>query len=58
MTQEVQHALPSALNTDAQWAMAIAWMQAHGLNLRVPLRGEISFEQKRDEAPKQTVNRD
>jgi hypothetical protein len=38
--------LPPALNTDEQWAMAIAWLQAHGLILHVPLRGEVWFERK------------
>jgi len=51
----MSNTLPSALNTDEQWAMAIAWMQAHGLILRVPARGEISLERKRDEAPKRIV---
>lgn len=36
--------VPTSLNIDADWAAAIRWLQAHGLRLHVPLRGEVQFK--------------
>ena len=41
--------LPSALYTDADWAVAIRWLQHYRLRLHVPLRGEVRFERKKDD---------
>jgi hypothetical protein len=38
--------LPTALNTDEDWAKACAWLAHYRLILHVPLRGEVWFERK------------
>ena len=38
--------LPSGLNTDAQWAQLIAWLQARGLVLHVPHKEAPWFSRK------------
>jgi hypothetical protein len=42
--------VPTALNTDEDWAAAIAWLAHHRLILHVPLRGQIWFERKKEAA--------
>lgn len=41
--------LPSALNTDADWAKAVAWLQHHKLILHVPKIGQPWFERRKAE---------
>ncbi len=36
--------VPTRLNTDADWAVAIRWLQYQRLRLHVPLRGEVWAE--------------
>lgn len=40
--------VPTALQTDEDWAAAIEWLAHHKLILHVPLRGQVWFERKED----------